>query len=943
MLRCLSAFLFVTLAAFSAPRTAPAQTAPDQTRSQTQPMDPDYAAKVKEWTTKPEFSSPLVDHLPLSSTVPSPKEVLGHYIGAPKELTYYTDILRYYDTLAAHSPRVKVTRIGKTEEGRDSAIVFVGSEDSIAHLDEERQNLARIADPRGLTEAQAADLIAKTKPIYFLSGGLHSAELGPPEMLMELAYRLATEDSPLIQKIRDNVIVAILPVADPDGRDRSIDWYYAHNVDITNYEKMSGVPYWGKYIMHDNNRDINYSAMGNQNILRWYLQWHPPIMHDLHESVPFLYIYAGQSPQNPLWDPIVYGELPMLAAWDMSQLTKYGMPGVWYHGYVDAWSPGYVAIMSTNHNGLMRFYEIFGNAGATTMERTIAPPSSPAVSGGGRGGFGDFTKREWYRPDPPYKKVLWSMRDNTNYAETGVLNSLQFISTFPQVILQNFYTKSRDALTAGTKEAPYGYVIPSDQQDPTRVAFVVHILRMQGIEVGRAKSQVKLSDGTYPAGSLIVKTDQPYGPLAKTLLQKQVDPDPELNTYDDSAWTMGLMTNTVIKSTDDIAVQAVPVDPVNQYDPQSTLKDVAAPAVYAVPDHGSPNMVTLRYALKDVAVQIAEKPFTAAGASFAAGTFLVPASAAATLKPLARDLGLDVVGLAVSPKQLATHPSTLPRLAIFSTWDGTQDVGWVRYTFDQYKIPYDLIFKERVLQGDLAKDYDLILIPNQVRSAKALVTGIPKTDKPLSYEKSDKFKYLGDYGSSPDITGGMGAAGVVEFQKFVEAGGTLVTLGTSSLFPPEFGLTPTIDTTTPAGKFYAPGPIVNADITRPEDPIFYGYTDKTIPVRYANGPLFRMSAEMDRNDVLMRFPGGEKSVLSGLFNGADDIKERAAIVIAPEGKGEVVMFATNPVWRWQNMGEYRMMFNTLMNYKQLAPGPLPPEPASPEKKSDETKPTAEAR
>jgi len=925
MLKHLSVVLLVALAASST--ASPAQ-APQTSGAQA--MDPDYAARVKEWTTKPEFTSPLVDHLPASTGVPSPRDVLGHHIGAPKELTYYSDILRYYDTLAAHSGRVKVLRIGKTEEGRDSVIVFVGSEDSIAHLDEERQNLARIADPRGLSDAEAHALIAKTKPIYTLSGGLHSAELGPPEMLMELAYRLVTEDSPLIQKIRDNVIVAIMPVADPDGRDRSIDWYYAHNVDITDYEKMSGVPYWGKYTKHDDNRDINYAGMANQNFLKWYLDWHPPIMHDLHESVPFLYIYSGQAPQNPLWDPIVYGELPMLANWDMSQLTKYGMPGVWNHGYVDAWSPGYVAIMATNHNGLMRFYEIFGNAGATTMERTIAPPSSPAIIGGGGGGFGDFTKRQWYRPNPPYKTVLWSMRDNTNYAETGVLNSLQFVSTFPQVIVENFYVKSRNALNAGTKEAPYGFILPSDQEDPTRVAFVIHILRMQGIEVGRTRAAIKLSDGIYPAGSLVVKTNQPYGPLAKTLLQKQVDPDPELTTYDDSAWTMSLMTNTVIKPTDDIAVQAVAVDPVQQYDPEGTLKDVAAAAVYAIADHGSPNMITLRYGLKDVAVEVAEKPFTAAGATFPAGTFLIPADAGSTLKPLAKGLGLDVVGLAASPK-VATHAATLPRLAIFSTWAGTQDVGWVRYTFDQYKVPYDLIFKERVLEGNLAKDYDLILIPNQMRSAKALVIDIPKADKPLWYKKTDKFKYLGDYGSSDDISGGMGAAGVVEFQKFVEGGGMLVTLGTSSAFPPDFGLTPTIDTSNPGAHFYAPGPIVDADILRPENPIFYGYSAKTIPVRYANGPLFRMTEKMDKDDVLMRFPGGEKSVLSGLFNGADDIKGRAAVVVAPAGKGEVVMFATNPVWRWQNVGEYRMVFNTLMNFRNLAPAAATTTPPASEK------------
>ncbi len=884
-----------------------------------QEMDEGYAADVKSWTTRPEFMSPLVDHLPKSGAVPSPKEVLGYTIGAPKKLTYYADVVRYYEALGAKSARVKVVRIGKTEEGRDSLIVFVGSEDSIAKLEENRKNLARLADPRGLSEADAKALIAKTKPIYTLSGGLHSAELGPPEMLMELAYRLVMEESPLIQKIRSEVVVAIMPVADPDGRDRSIDWYFRHNVDITDYDKMTGVPYWGKYTKHDDNRDINYAGLANQSFLKWYLEWHPPIMHDLHESVPFLYAYSGQSPQNPLWDPIVYAELPMFANWDMAQLTKYGMPGVWHHGYVDAWSPGYVAIMSTNHNGMMRFYEIFGNAGATTMKRTISQPSNPAVSGGGGTGGGDYSKRAWYRPNPPYKEVMWSMRNNTNYAETGVLSSLEFTAAFPQVIVENFYTKSLHALAA--KEAPYGFVIPADQEDPTRVAFVVHILRMQGIEVGRAKAAIKLSDGEYPAGSLVVKTNQPYGPLAKTLLIKQVDPDPELTTYDDSAWTMGLMTNTTIKSTKDVAVQAVAVDAVDSatgdYTPAGKLKDVAGAAVYGVADHGSPNMVTLRYGLKDVAITIAEKAFTSGGVSFPAGTFLIPASAGAELKPLAAKLGLDVTGMAKAPV-VATHAAAMPRVAMFSTWTGTQDVGWVRFTFDQYKVPYDLIFKERVLKGELAKDYDVILIPNQVRTAKQLVTDLPKAKEPLDYVKTEKFKFLGDYGSSADITGGMGAAGVLELERFTESGGVLVTLGTSSAFPAEFGLTPKIDAGVPTAKLYAPGPVVEAEITHPENPIFYGYSSTTVPVRYANGPLLRMPAEMNKDNVLMRFPGSEKSVLSGLFNGPDEIKGRAAVVVAPVGKGEAVLFTTNPVWRWQNVGEFRMVFNTLMNFKSLA-------------------------
>ncbi len=282
--------------------------------TQSQTNDPDYAAQIKQWTTRPEFMSPLVDHLPKSSTVPSPKDVLGYYIGAPKKLTYYADVVRYYRTLAEKSPRVKVIDIGKTEEGRDSIIVFVGSEDSIKNLDIYKKNLARLADPRGLTDDQAKDIIAHTKPIYTLSGGLHSAELGPPEMLMELTYRLATEDSPLIQKIRSEVVVAIMPVADPDGRDRSIDWYNRYLIDVTddNAAFEGGVPYWGKYTKHDDNRDINYAGLANQNLLKWYLDWHPPIMHDLHESVWFLYSYSGQAPAEHPLRPHPLGRAPLV-------------------------------------------------------------------------------------------------------------------------------------------------------------------------------------------------------------------------------------------------------------------------------------------------------------------------------------------------------------------------------------------------------------------------------------------------------------------------------------------------------------------------------------------------------------------------------------------------------------------------------------------------------
>ena len=301
---------------------APAQQSVIETRNPTQPQDEEFARLVKEWTTRPEFISPLVDHLPKSPTVPSPKDVLGYHIGTPKKLTYYDDILKYYRTLAAKSPRVVVQSIGRTDEGRECVVVIIGSEETIKNLETYRKALGQLADPRALTDAQARDIIAKAKPMYHLIGGLHSGETGPSEMLMELAYRLVVEDSPLVRQIRDNVIVGITPVAEPDGRDRFVDWYYRYAVDVDNEnDRVPGVPYWGKYVLHDNNRDINFAMMTMRTLLDWYLQqWKTPIMHELHESVPFLYTYSGQAPQNPNFDPILFGEMPWFANFEMAQM-----------------------------------------------------------------------------------------------------------------------------------------------------------------------------------------------------------------------------------------------------------------------------------------------------------------------------------------------------------------------------------------------------------------------------------------------------------------------------------------------------------------------------------------------------------------------------------------------------------------------------------------------
>ena len=876
-----------------------------------QAMDADFAARVREWTTRPEFLSPLVDHLPVSDRVPSPKEIIGHHAGAPRELTYYAKMLEYYRALAAASPRVSISPIGGTDEDREMIVVTIASEATLAELGRYRNDLARLADPRGLGEAEAEAIVARAKPVYLLMAGLHSGETGPPEMLMELAYRLAVEEGPLFDRIRDELIVALIPAAEPDGRDRYVDWYYRHLIDITDdRDRIGGPPYWGKYIFHDNNRDINYSQRSMRNVLDWYLEWHPPVMHDLHESIPFLYTFSGQAPQNPLLDPIVYGELPWFANFEMAQLTSYGMPGVWTHGFVDMWSPGYLAFMASNHNGLIRFYETFGNGGATTMKRHLKTEDNTPEQA--------RTSREWYRPSPPYEEVEWSMRNNTNYSQTAALTALQLAASNPEVILRNFYRKSRNAVEDGERNPPHGFVVPGGQRDRTRVATLVNLLRIQGVEVGRADGALTLGDETYPAGSHVVRGGQPYFRLAKILLGSQEFPDDGLRTYDDTGWTMGPMHRVDVVAVDDPAVLDAPVEPIDEARVTGTVAaEDDGRFGYAVAHYGSNRLTTLRYRLGAAPVAAAHDSFEAAGIEFPPGSFIVEAppgsERAGRLRSWIAELGLTAAGLDERP-DVETHPVDLPRLAIYSTWGNTQEVGWVRHAFDQFEIPFDLVFKERVREGGLRADYDVILIPNQGRTAKGLVFDIEPRGGPRAYTKTDRYRFLGDYGSSEDITGGMGIEGVLELQRFVGGGGLLVTLGAASHVPPEYGLTREIDARRPGSGFYAPGPLVEAEIKAPGHPIFYGYETPKTPVRYANGPLLEVPRRFRDDWVLLSF---SDEVLSGHLRGADQIDGRPAIVDVPRGDGRVVLFATNPCYRWQNHGEFGMLFNTILHHNDL--------------------------
>src|SRR5438105_11166460 len=255
-----------------------------------QPIDEEYTRKIREYTTEPFFLSPLVDYLPASSTVPTPKAVLGDIAGARNNLPYSKEVYTYMRMLAKATPRVKVYSIGTTEEGREMIAVAVASDSLMASLEQNKANLAKLADPRsiGMNDVEAARIVERTTPVYYITGTIHSTETGAPTALMELAYRLAVDESAYIKSIREHVVTLITPVVETDGRDRMVDiykWHRAHPQE--NYPPLL---YWGHYVAHDNNRDaMGLSLKLTRNVLNAYLDWKAQALHDLHESVPYLY------------------------------------------------------------------------------------------------------------------------------------------------------------------------------------------------------------------------------------------------------------------------------------------------------------------------------------------------------------------------------------------------------------------------------------------------------------------------------------------------------------------------------------------------------------------------------------------------------------------------------------------------------------------------------
>ena len=949
-------------------------------RDPSQPIDQAYTDKILKYTTDKSFVSPLVNYLPASKTVPTPEKVLGDVSGAPDMLPYAEDVYKYFRMLESASPRVKVFSIGHTEEGREMIAAAIADPALLAGAKENDARLAQLADPRTIAsdDTKARALIDKSYPVYYITGTIHSPETGAPTALMELAYRLAVDDAPYIKFIRSHMIVLITPVVEVDGRDRMVDLYRWHKAHPN--ETYPRLVYWGHYVAHDNNRD----AMGmtldlTRNVLDTYLKWHAQVLHDLHESVPFLYDNTvGDGPYNAWVDPTLADEWAELGWNNVAQMQSLGMPGVFTHGDFDTWSPGYLMFLAAMHNGISRLYETFGNGGADTEKRILTP---------------EEYSRTWYRQNPPLPVVNWSQRDNNNYEETALLTTISYFSQHTHHFLENYYAKSKRSIDKPTLEGPAAYVIPPDAAQTNRTVELLKVLQRQHVEVQQLTTETKATvpgekradkpkEETFAAGSLVIRMDQPYSRIADALLDHQfwAPDDPQKHPYDDTGWSFTDLFHVKVVRVPDASILKATMTSLN--DPGSLAGKLdGTGSVVAIANTGQVSLLSLVYKLKGADIQIAAKPLDAEGHHFGAGSLFINNAPADQVKSALHDLALDGANLSTLPQGLMR--AMPPRIAMMHTWLATQTEGWWRYAFDTEGIPFDYISTQTAAkEDDLRSKYDVIIFAPVSRvSATDILNGYPSWNNALPWEKTDLTPNLGNTDTTPDMRPGLGYEGLAHLRKFVEQGGLLITCEDTAQFVIDMGLAPGVSIAQ-RGDARVVGSVLDALFVNSDNPVAFGY-GKSVPVISSGGMAFNVSntlardggrllmdpyaerptgrgtvedsdepqgrkvaeaetlekqqpwqarklnEEQTRNnplvipenlrpEVILRFADNKSLLLDGLLDKAGSIAEHAIVVDAHLGEGNVLLFGNNPIYRGETIGTYGLVFNAILNHDRLA-------------------------
>jgi hypothetical protein len=876
--------------------------------------------------------------------VPQPREVLGFEVAEDRKLADWAQITTYFKKLDAASARVELRELGQTTLKRPFLAAFISSEANLKRLAQIQENQRKLADPRLITsDAERERLITETPALVAITCSIHSTEVVATQMSMELAYKLASDNSKATREILDNVVLLLVPSVNPDGIDIVNQWY--HKTLGTKFEGTSPPELYHHFTGHDNNRDwFMLTQVETQMLSKLFWQeWFPELVYDVHQQgsngsrmcVPPFF-----DPHNPNIDPLIVRQTGAIGMRMATKLQAAGFQGIVTNSTYDMWWHGGLRSAPYYHNAIGILTEAASVRLGTPIEikreqlrsptRGLQNPLVPATN------FPDTWDGGW-----------WRMRDIANMELVTTRTALEEASLHREELLNNFMNIAARAIEAGKTDSPYAYVIPAEQHDKPTANKMIEILLKQGVEVHQAKSEFEIDGKKYSKGSYVVMLAQPYRANVKCLFEAQKYPDrrlypggPAEPPYDVAGWTLPMQMGvnyvdvgkrfdaTLEKLDPSIANQ----QSVNADQKIQTVEDTYA--MYVMP--GSNSVFELLNGWfkasegKKDAVNIwrLKKEVVAKGVSFPAGSFAINENvnnARVRSGKQVRKLSAKQAKLLRAATDLSASAEKLqqPRLALYKSWTGSMDEGWTRWVLEQFKFDYKSLVDADVRAGNLKDKFDVIILPDM--SQAQIINGNRK-------------------GSMPDeYTGGIGDEGVAALKAFVEAGGVLICFDSSSeLAMQKFDL-PVKNALAglASDQFYAPGSIFRAvvDTTHPiaygmpQEADFYftasrrgGFGDEAQPdanrspqtneqeTGRPRAPQVRALAfeitDPSRVRAVARYADGNP-LRSGWLLGPQHIAGKNALVDVSFGKGRVVLFGFRPQHRGQTWGTFKLIFNSI--------------------------------
>lgn len=836
----------------------------------------------------------------LVAQIPKPSDVFGFEVGADYKLADYDQMLDYYEKLDASTDRVKMIEIGKSVMGRPIKLLFISSEENMKSLEKWRSISEKLSRAR-ISETEARKLSYEGKAIVWFDGGMHATERAHAQMTSELMWRIASEESDEMKKIRENVISLVVPVINPDGVDIVVDWY-KKNLG-TPYETTGPPILYQKYVGHDNNRDWFMNNMPETRAATTvlYNQWYPQIVHNHHQTSPAwarIFLPPFRSPVNPNIHPGVTTAVNLVGTAMANRFAMKKMPGVISGTSFSMFWNGGMRTTPYYHNQIGILTEV---AHATPTPRYYDPEKKPKnLRGTPSNGTEIFYPYPWEGGESHF-------RDAVDYMLTASMGILDLAADKKDEFLYNIYDMGRDAIE--DKEEAFAYVIPKEQWNPSEAVNLTNILLQGGLEAHSAKSSFKIGDKTYEAGSIIFYGAQAFRPYLVDLMEKQDYPDqflypggPPQPPYDLAGWTLPMQMGVTVDRIDEsFKARTKAVTSKIGYAEGKVNGNENDHYVFSNRDNISALIVNK---LQKDGFNIAQ--LNADNGDHKAGSFIVKngANLKSKLVELSKNYGVDFNGSGSLDGYDFSDLETI-KVGIYKSWQANMDEGWTRWMLEQFEFDLDTLHNNDIKNGDLSK-YSAIIFPSQ--SPRGIMHGYLKNAMP------DKF------------TGGIGIEGINKIDKFAKAGGSVIFFDSASdLAIQQFGL-PVRNVTSglSPNDFFIPGSLIRTKIDT-TNPLAFGMMEE-VAASFSRSRAFQTVkqrktgeggkediADAPKHEVYDVATYAEKDILmSGWALGEERyIKNKSAMAHVPHGDGDIVLFGFRPQFRGQPRGTYKLIFNSI--------------------------------